>query len=51
MLQNNALQSGYGHIGLKREAEAEVLADDEALKDIEQKAAKRLSGKKGWRDG
>lgn len=36
---------------LKSEAEAETLADDEALKMIEQKAARRLSGKKGRKNG
>jgi len=36
---------------LKKEAEAEALADDEALKMLEQKAAKHLSGKKGRKNG
>lgn len=36
---------------LKDEAEAEALADDEVLKEIEQKAAKRLSKKKGRKNG
>ena len=36
---------------LKKEAEADALADDEALKMLEQKAAKRRSGKKGHKNG
>jgi len=36
---------------LKSEPEAETLADDEALKTIEQKASKRLTKKKGRKNG
>ncbi|GJQ46795.1 MAG: hypothetical protein JETCAE04_25490 [Candidatus Jettenia caeni] len=36
---------------LKSEAEAETLADDEALKMIEQEAAKHLPKKKGRKNG
>lgn len=36
---------------LKKETEADTLADDEALKMLEQKTAKRLSGKKERKNG
>lgn len=36
---------------IKKEAEIEALVDDKALKQLEQKAAKRLSGKKGRKNG
>ena len=41
----------YNKQRLKSEAEAEMLADDEALKMIEQKASKHLSKKKGRKNG